>query len=166
MGHVNGFAIFIGALLLAIGVVLVAVILSRIAKRASRPQSLKPHFLRLGRVAPDAPCPCKQDESSDRPYEQCCRPTDIEKLERDVKEYLWRRWSKRSYGGRRRMRTLEQRLDDFPMPEVALPNWGTRPEDHVFPIDERRLRAWRPDRGRGSGRREPGLEDSTIDDVI
>ncbi len=166
MGHVNAFAIFLGAMLLAVGVVLVVLILRRLGKRVSQPRSLKPHFLRLGRVAPGDVCPCKQDESSSRSYEQCCRPTDIEKLRREVQEYVWRRWSKRSYGGRRRMRTLEQRLHDYPMPDVVLPKWVAHPEAHTFPIDEQQLRAWSPDRNRGAALRPDPLEDSTIDDVI
>ncbi|MFH1419218.1 MAG: hypothetical protein ABII12_13150 [Planctomycetota bacterium] len=64
------------------------------------------------------------------------------------------------------MRTLEQRLEDYPVPEVVLPEWVTHPEDHVFPISEQLLRTWRPDGGRRSVPCEPRFEDSTVDDVI
>jgi len=163
---VNGFAVIFGALLLAVVAFLLVLTLNRLGQRASRPRPLKSYFLRLGRVAPGDVCPCKQDASSKRSYGQCCRPKDIEKLERDVREFLWRRWAKRSYGGRRRMRTLEQRLEDHPMPEVILPEWVTHPEDHVFPVSEQLLRTWSPDRRRKSVPCEPQFEDSTVDDVI
>lgn len=162
----NGFAIVLGALLFVAGVLLLVLILNLIERRAAKPRPLKPHFLRLGQIAPDDACPCKQGKASSRTYAQCCRPGDIKKLERDIREFLWRRWARRSYGGRRRMKTLRQRLEEFPVPDVVFPAWVTHPEDHVFPVSETLLRAWRPDRGQQFDLREPPFEDTMMDDII
>lgn len=137
-----------------------------LGKRASRPRPLKPHFLRLGQVAPGDACPCGLDELPKRSYSECCRPKDVRTLEREVREYLWRRWAKRSYGGRRRIRTLAQRIEDHPMPEVVLPVWVTHPEGHVFPLGDEVLRAWRPDLRRKDDSLETILEDSAVDDIL
>lgn len=64
------------------------------------------------------------------------------------------------------MRTLQQRLEDHPVPEVALPGWVTHPGVYVFPVSEELLRAWSPDRRRKADGSEQDLDDSPVDDVI
>lgn len=162
----QGFAAALIALLSLAGVAILVLILHWIGVRASKQRPLKPYFLRLGRIAPSDVCPCPQGRSSELTYHECCRPKDVEKLDRDLKEYLWRRWAKRSYGGRRRMKTLSQRLEEFPVPEVTYPEWVVHPEHHAFPISDTLLRAWSPDRGLEPAPSEHLPGDSTIDDIF
>lgn len=133
-------AVYVTALSLLAGGCLVA-LTWRIVRRWIRPPPLPPHYLRLGRVAPDEPCPCGGEG---RPYAVCCRPADVERLTEEVREFLWQRWSHRSFAGRRSSRSMQHRLEDYPIPPVTLPDWVYRPDRHTFPIEERRLRRWNP----------------------
>lgn len=130
-------------LLLGIGVlgVAFAVVAERLGRKLlSRPGKLKAHFRRLGQVAPHFPCPCAR---SGKGYGECCREGDVSRLERDVRDFIFTDWMHRS-GGRRRARSMQMRLEDFPIPEVVLPGWVTDPESFTFPIDEQELRSWSP----------------------
>jgi len=132
-------------LLAAVGIgfagVVFAIVVMRAGRRMAAPRSpLKPHFRRLGEIAPLHPCPCRTPGGS---YDQCCRPRDVKQVEQDVHEFIFKDWMRRS-GGRSRARPMQARLDDFPMPDVTLPPWVTTPEAFSFPIDDTELRAWTP----------------------
>lgn len=103
-----------------------------------------PHFLRLGQFAPADKCYCEAGQSSGRTYQDCCRSKDIEKLEADVRSYNWHEWTKKSYAGRRWTRSMQDRLEEYPLPPVILPEWVTSPEKHTFPVADEMLRTWRP----------------------
>jgi len=122
---------------------LLAWLVGKALRRMSGPE-LKKHYLRLGRFAPDAPCPCGQGNR----YAACCRPRDIERLERDVVGYLSQRWSRGSYKGRRRISSMKNRLQDHPLPPVVLPGWVSDPGLYKFPIADNILREWKPDQRR------------------
>ena len=135
--------------LVVLGGLLMAILGERIGRKLiRRPPKLKPFYLRLSRTAPQDPCPCGQAGSSERTYEECCRPGDVENLEQEVKQFIWTDWMKRS-GGRSRARSMRLRLQDFPTPEFSLPEWVTHPEEHTFPIDDEKIRAWTPLRKEG-----------------
>ena len=136
-------------LLVMLGGFLLAVLGERVGRKLiRRPPKLKPFYLRLSRAAPQDPCPCGGAESSRRTYQECCRPGDLENLEQEVKQFIWTDWMRRS-GGRSRARSMSLRLKDFPTPELSLPEWVTHPEEHAFPIDDEKVRAWTPLRGGG-----------------
>lgn len=130
-------------ILLPIGLAgaLFALVATRLGKALAKKQrSLKPHFRRLGEIAPTHPCPCHKPSGV---YGHCCRPRDIEKLEQDVRTFIFNDWMRRS-GGRSRARSMKARLEDFPMSEVTFPDWVTSPKDYTFPIEESVLRSWSP----------------------
>jgi len=133
-------AVYVAVLSLLAGTCLLA-LARRIARRWIRPPALPPHYLRLGRVAPDQSCPCGARGLT---YASCCRPADVARLTEDVREYLWQRWAHRSFAGRRSSRSMQHRLEDYPIPPVTLPDWVYRPDRHTFPIEERKLRRWNP----------------------
>lgn len=116
----------------------------------SRRRPLKPHYLRLAQHSPQTACPCGCPAA----YQDCCRPRDVEALQESVRGYLIQRWSHRSFAGRRHSRPLRDRLETYPLPQIVLPDWVTRPERHSFPIAETALRSWDPWRANlGSPRR-------------
>jgi hypothetical protein len=118
-----------------------AILATKLGKSlAGKDRTLKPYFKRLGQVAPAHPCPCKKPAG---PYERCCRPGDVEKIEQDVRDYIFSHWMRRS-GGRSKARPMQARLEDFPMSKVTLPDWVTSPSDYSFPIEETILREWTP----------------------
>ena len=140
----------------------------RLGARLPAGGAFRPSFERLGRHAPEADCPCGRTgaEGDQLVYGACCRPRDVESLQKDVQEYLFRVWCRRSYAGRRSSRSMQQRLADYPMPPVVLPPWVREPERFQFPIEEDNLRAWnpmRPDGLTGDG----GIESTTgeLDDL-
>jgi hypothetical protein len=117
--------------------VVFALLLARLAKHR-RP--LKPHYLRLGLHSPQGPCPCGRPAA----YQDCCRPRDAEALREGVRGFLIQKWSHRSFAGRRQSRPLRDRLETYPLPQVVLPDWVSRPERYSFPIAESALRSWNP----------------------
>ncbi len=130
-------------ILLAVGLsgVVFAILATRLGKSlAGKDRTLKPYFRRLGRVAPTHPCPCKNPSGS---YDQCCRPNDVTTIEQDVRDFVFSYWMRKS-GGRSRARPMKARLEDFPMPEVILPEWVTSPDEFAFPIEDAKIREWSP----------------------
>lgn len=103
---------------------------------------LQPFYLRLCEIAPSSPCPC--DRAANRAYADCCRPRDVESLKAYAMDYAWRQWSHRSYGGRRRSRSMTSRLEDYPIPPVQLPEWITAPDKYAFPISAEEVLRWSP----------------------
>jgi len=112
------------------------------ARLRDRDRGLKTYFRRLGELSPESPCPCAL---SGQRYSDCCRPRDVERLEADVRNYLFTHWMRRS-GGRARSRSMKTRIEDFPLPQVTLPPWVASPQDYHFPVDQETLRNWSPHR--------------------
>src|SRR5512140_1482337 len=122
-------------LLLLLGGLLLIIFFVWVARRPfSAPPPLKDYYLRLGQTAPDDACPCGRGGSARRPYRDCCRPRDVHDLSEEVRKFLWKHWSHRSFAGRRRSRSMQTRLEDFPLPRIILPDWVEVPEKHTFPI--------------------------------
>lgn len=140
---VSLFFIISGAL---VGAFLVRGIVRMLARRLPEGAPLNAAYARLGRTAPGDPCPCSGGTENGAPaYQDCCRARDVAELEDLVREFLFRRWSHKSYAGRRWSRPMKDRLQDYPLPgQVILPRWVRKPEDFEFPISEKLLRKWRP----------------------
>lgn len=135
-------ALFLVLMLVAFGTAAMVglMLVNRAARVRQRDRILAEHYLRLGRIAPEAPCPC----GSGRVYFDCCRNRDVVRLRDEVIDMCWRLWAHKSYPGRRRASTLKHRLEDHPLPRPALPPWVEQPEAYRFPIPDEVLRAWRP----------------------
>ena len=129
------------ALILLLVCVAVLLLLGRLSPKAV---TLQPFYHRLCEIAPATPCPCRRGRALNRAYAECCRPRDVDRLRSYAMDYAWRQWSHRSYGGRRRSRSMTTRLEDYPMPAVQLPVWVTNPDDYTFPIPQAEVRAWSP----------------------
>ncbi len=130
--------------LVLVGGVLFAVLGHRFGRRfVPKQAALKPFYSRLCQISPDDPCPCDKSNSTSKAYKHCCRASDLENLEQEVRQVIWTDWMRRS-SGRSQMRSMKLRLEDFPMSEFSLPEWVAHPEDHTFPIDEEIVRAWTP----------------------
>ncbi len=124
--------------------VIFAVLGHRLGRRfVLKQKELKPFYHRLSYISPADICPCRQSMSTGRNYQSCCRSSDLENLEQEVRQVIWTDWMRRS-SGRSRTRSMKLRLEDFPMSEFSLPEWVTHPDDHTFPIDEEKIRAWTP----------------------
>ena len=151
------------ALLLVLGGLLLVILFLWLTRRAcGRNQPpLQPHYLRLGRSAPDDACPCGRAGAAPRPYRECCRRADVNALAEEVREFLWKHWSHRSFAGRRRSRSMINRLEDFPLPPFVLPDWVERPEKFTFPISEEELRAWSPLSRKPTVHRQPDIEEAS-----
>ncbi|RIK67032.1 MAG: hypothetical protein DCC65_07365 [Planctomycetota bacterium] len=110
--------------------------------RACKPMytPYKDYFLRLGRCAPHSPCPC----GSGRNYGPCCRPRDVTALRAALIDLHWRRWSHRSYAGRRRSASMGHRLEDHRLPRIVMPDWVESPDRFEFPVSEDTVRSWNP----------------------
>lgn len=135
-------ALFLGLMIVGVGAaaMVVLMLVNRAARVRRRGRVLAEYYLRLGRTAPEAPCPC----GSRKVYFDCCRNLDVVKLRDDVIDMCWRRWAHKSYPGRRRASTLKHRLEDHPLPRPALPPWVEHPEACRFPVPDEELRAWHP----------------------
>jgi hypothetical protein len=124
--------------------VALAIFADRLGKRlAGKSRTLQPYFHRLSQIAPHQPCPCKESRGIPRAYQDCCRPRDVELLEKYTKEFTWSDWMRKS-SGRKRAGSMKHRLEDYPMAEPVLPEWVTSPEKYEFPIPEETVRAWTP----------------------
>lgn len=137
------------------------------ANRLPSARDFLPSYGRLGRHAPASACPCgaKAADGSGRSYSDCCRPADVQELERQVREFIFKDWCRRSYAGRRSTRNIQQRLEDYPMPPVVLPDWVSHPERFEFPVDQDRMQSWNPIRAAGGadGADVAGLDRATDD---
>ncbi len=100
----------------------------------------KEYFLRLGRNAPGSSCPCGSGQN----YSVCCRPRDVATLREALIDLHWRRWSHRSYAGRRRSTSMGNRLEDHRLPRIVMPDWVESPDQFEFPISDEMLRTWNP----------------------
>ena len=132
-------------LLLFLGGLLLIIFFIWVARRPpNRPPRLKEYYQRLGQTSPDEPCPCGRGGSTPRPYRDCCRPRDVQDLSEEVRKFLWKYCSHHSFAGRRRSRSMQTRLEDFPLPRLVLPDWVEAPEKHTFPISREALYSWTP----------------------
>lgn len=109
-----------------------------------RAVALQPYYHRLCEIAPASPCPCRRGRKANRAYADCCRPRDVERLTSYATDYAWRKWSHRSYGGRRRSRSMGDRMAEYPLRPVELPDWVIAPNDFAFPIAQADVQAWNP----------------------
>jgi hypothetical protein len=134
-----------------IGLPVACILAWSVGKLIRRGSGLKKHYLRLGQIAPDEPCPCGQGKK----YMFCCRPRDVERLERDVVSYLTARWSRGSYKGRRSISSMKNRIQENPLPVVVLPGWVSDPDLYDFPIAEDVLREWTPVRRKRRSQGKP-----------
>jgi hypothetical protein len=143
---------FLDAVLVCVAAVAMFLALIFIMARLGRwRRPLAPFYRRLGEAAPESPCPCGRPMK----YGECCRAGDVQRLGEEVQSFLIQRWSHRTFAGRRWSRPLRDRLENYPLPRPALPEWVTQPEKFSFPISEELLRTWDPWR-MGDQRQSPG----------